>query len=101
LSTAGDDERRWILPPACRCCGDGDAESRRQRMRLFCPHWSSNSPVPVELGEAGSEWSEEAPWLWPWPWSWSRTGLLVAATAAVAAEVGAGCAGGARARALD
>lgn len=95
MSTAGDDERRWILPPDCRCCGDGDAESRRQRMRLFCPHRSSNSRAPVELGEAGSEWSEQ------WPWPWSRAGLLFAATAAVGAELGAvGCGCGARARGL-
>lgn len=93
----GDDERRWILPPAaCRRCGDADAESRRHRMRLFCPHWSSSSPAPVELGEAGSEWSEEGCWPLPlplpWPWPWSRAGLLV--TAAVGAEVGAACSGG-------
>jgi len=93
---SGDDDRRWILlPPACRRCGDADAdaESRRHRMRLFCPHWSSNSPAPVELGEAGSEWSEEGCWPLP-PWPWSRAGLLVTAAAAVGAEVGAACAGG-------
>ena len=99
MSAAGDDERRWILPPpACRRCGDAEAESRRHRMRLFCPHWSSSSPAPVERGEAGSEWSEEGCWPLPLPlpWPWSRAGLLVTAApaAVVGAEVGAACAGG-------
>jgi hypothetical protein len=65
--------RLWILPPTlvCRGCAEGAAaaESRRQRDRLLCPHCSSTSPTPVELGEAVSDESEA------WRCAWSRAGL--------------------------
>jgi hypothetical protein len=47
-SLSGADARRGILPPGCRRSGEATPadESRRPRVRLFWPHWSSTSPAP-------------------------------------------------------
>jgi hypothetical protein len=88
-SLSGADARRGILPLGCRRSGEATPadESRRPRVRLFWPHWSSTSLAPP-LAE--SEKSEG--WWW---WPWSRAGLRVPA----ADEEGAAAAGGGGARA--
>jgi hypothetical protein len=53
-SLSGADARRGILPLGCRRSGEATPadESRRPRVRLFWPHWSSTSPPPLPAATA-------------------------------------------------